>query len=338
VPILARILRDRGIITERQLEEAIQHQVLYGGRLGTSLYELGFLTEERLHEALAKAHGVATLKVDRSEINADTLSLVSKEMAARDKVFPYRVKGKTLFLLMVDPSDHATVARIGFSRGYIIKPLVISEVRMIQLLRDYYDVDDRWRFTDTHGASRRLPASISAEVASERIEAAETRDDVVETVLAACHSRFRRVIFFIVREPKVLGWSGRGEGVDPELAAGIEIPLDEPSVFQTVTRDRTVFIGRFGPEPANERFMKLIAKRPNTNAALFPISVRGRVVNLVYCDAGASGNVKADIGELMIFIQRIPEAYVRIIRRRIAETRELAAQLAEESAEGSREN
>jgi hypothetical protein len=62
------------------------------------------------------------------------------------------------------------------------------------------------------------------------------------------------------------------------------------------------------------------------------------VVNLVYCDAGASGNVKADIGELMIFIQRIPEAYVRIIRRRIAETRELAAQLAEESAEGSREN
>src|SRR5206468_1779584 len=48
LPILARILRDRGVITERQLQEAIQQQVLYGGRLGTSLYELGFITEERL--------------------------------------------------------------------------------------------------------------------------------------------------------------------------------------------------------------------------------------------------------------------------------------------------
>src|SRR5260370_31514575 len=56
-PILARILRDRGVITERQLQEAIQHQVLYGGRLGTSLYELGFITEERLREGLARAHG-----------------------------------------------------------------------------------------------------------------------------------------------------------------------------------------------------------------------------------------------------------------------------------------
>ena len=46
MPILARILKDRGIITERQLQEAIQHQVLYGGRLGTNLYELGFITEE----------------------------------------------------------------------------------------------------------------------------------------------------------------------------------------------------------------------------------------------------------------------------------------------------
>ena len=61
LPILGRILRDRGVITDRQLQEAIQHQVLYGGRLGTSLYELGFITEERLTDALARAHGVPAI-------------------------------------------------------------------------------------------------------------------------------------------------------------------------------------------------------------------------------------------------------------------------------------
>src|SRR6185436_19597792 len=66
--ILARILKDRGIVTERQLQEAIQHQVLYGGRLGTSLFALGFITEERLQEALARAHGVPTVSVDLREI------------------------------------------------------------------------------------------------------------------------------------------------------------------------------------------------------------------------------------------------------------------------------
>ena len=32
--------------------------MLYGGRLGTSLHELGFITEERLTDALARAKGV----------------------------------------------------------------------------------------------------------------------------------------------------------------------------------------------------------------------------------------------------------------------------------------
>jgi hypothetical protein len=129
------------------------------------------------------------------------------------------------------------------------------------------------------------------------------------------------VIFFIVRPPWVLGWSALGEGVDRPLAEGLRIRLDEPSVFQTVTRDKTLFLGRLGGEPENQRLLQALGKRPQTNAALFPIVVRGRVVNLVYGDAGSAGNVKADMGELMVLLQKVPKAYLRIIRRRIAESR-----------------
>ena len=55
-------------------------------------------------------------------------------------------------------------------------------------------------------------------------------------MLALCHRFFKRVVFFIVREPWVLGWSGLGEGMDRSLAASLRIPLDQPSVFQTVVR------------------------------------------------------------------------------------------------------
>jgi hypothetical protein len=333
LPILGRILRDRGIVTERQLQEAIQHQVLYGGRLGTSLYELGFITEEKLQEALAKAHGVAAMPVDLREVSPETVALIPRAMAAKHKVFPYQLRGKTLFLMMVDPSDHGAVAKVGFTLGYIVRPLVVPEFRMIQLLRDYYGIDERWRYNDTH-RPRALPADApDADTAAVRIDGALTRDEVVEALLALCRHFFRRVLFFIVREPWVLGWTAAGEGVDRDLAQQLRFPLDEPSVFQTVTRDKTMFIGRLGQEEQNQRFLKVLGKRPNTNAAVFPILVKGRVVNLVYADNGAAGNVKPTLGELLVLLQRVPRAYLRIIRRRVAEARKAVEDTAGEAEE-----
>jgi MshEN domain len=320
VPILARVLRDRGIITESQLQEAIQHQVLYGGRLGTNLHELGFITEERLREALSRAHGVPTVEVDPREISPEVLALVPRALAARSKVFPYRLRGKTLFLLMVDPNDHGTVARIGYSREYIVKPLVVPEFRMVQLLSDYYGVDARWRFDDTRRPSPPPPGPPEPAAAGARLDAALTRDEVVEALLSLCLGFFKRVVFFIVREPWVLGWTGGGEGMDRSLAASLRIPLDRPSVFRTVTRGRTVFIGRLGSDEEDLSFLKLLGKRPTANAALVPVAVKGRVVNLIYGDS-VSGSIKPRIGDLMVTLQKAPRAYLRIIRKRIEEAK-----------------
>lgn len=338
MPILARILKDRGIVTERQLQEAIQHQVLYGGRLGTSLYELGFVTEERLTEALARAHGMPRGAFDPEEFEPETVALVPKALASRHKVFPYKLKGKTLFLLMVDPHDHSAVAKIGYSLGYIIKPMVVPEFRMIQLLRDFYGVDERWRYTDTHRARARRPVvPAGPESAAAAIDAAETRDEIVEATVALCLATFRRVVFFIVREPWIIGWTGGGDGMDRERAAALRIPLDTPSVFRTVVRDRSVFVGRLGTDEEDHRFLDALDKRPATNAALFPIAVRGRVVNLVYGDNGATGHVKPGLGDLLLALQRVPRAYLRIIRRRVADTRKANQEPDHEPAERTNE-
>lgn len=315
------------MVTEHQLEEAIQYQVLYGGRLGTNLYELGFITEERLQEALSRAHGVSTVAIDLRSIEADVVAAVPKKLVVRHKVFPYRIKGKTLTLLMVNPADHRAVADVGYSLGYIVKPLVVPEFRMIQLLRDYYQIDERWRYTDTRRAEPATAiAAPDVKTAADRIDAALTRDEVVDGVLSLSLRFFKRVIFFIVREPWVLGWSGAGEGMDRALAASLRIPLDQPSVFRTVSRDKTVFIGRFPVEDENQRFLKALGKRPQTNAAVLPIALKGRVVNLIYGDNGAGGQVKPDLGELLVQLQKVPRAYLRIIRKRLAEAREVVAQ------------
>jgi hypothetical protein len=181
-------------------------------------------------------------------------------------------------------------------------------------------VDEKWRFTDTHRplAPSQRPRDPAA--AEELLESALTRDEVVDAALGLCLRFFRRVVFFIVREPWCVGWSGAGEGMDRALASSLKIPLDQPSVFQTVARDRTVFIGRLGPGSENQRFLAALAKRPGTNAALLPVAVKSRVVNLIYGDNG-SANLRGSLGELLVRLQKVPKAYLRIIRRRIAEAR-----------------
>ncbi len=308
------------MITDRQLQEAIQHQVLYGGRLGTSLFELGFITEERLTDALARAKGVPA--ADLRSLQPEALALVPKKLVQRYKVFPCRVRGKTLFLGMVDPGDHAAVAQVGYSLGFIVRPLVLPEFRMVQLLRDHYGVDERWRYSDTRGAAVPVPEVKDPKAAAERVEAAVTRDELVAAVLALGRCYFKRVVFFIVREPWVLGWDGVGEGMDRARASALRVPLDLPSVFQGVTRNRTMFVGRPGPGEADQAFLDAIGKKPGTTAALFPVAVRGRVVNLMWGDSGTTGAARGDLGQLLAFMQRIPRAYLRIIRARVAESQQ----------------
>ncbi len=261
---------------------------------------------------------------DAKAREAEAALVVPRKLAQRYKVFPWRVRGKTLFLGMVDPGDHAAVAQIGYSLGYIVRPLVVPEFRMVQLLRDHHSVDERWRYADTRGA---LPAPAEARdpaAAAARIDAAATRDEVVAAVVALARCYFRRVVFFIVREPWVIGWDGAGEGMDRARASGLRIPLDLPSVFQGVTRNRTVFVGRPGPDETDRAFLEAIGKKPGSTAALFPVAVRGRVVNLVWGDSGTAGAARGDLGQLMIHMQKIPRAYLRIIRARIAESRKPA--------------
>ena len=304
--------------------------MLYGGRLGTALFELGFITEERLTDALARAKGVPA--GDPRSLQADALPLVPRKLAQRFKVCPWRVRGRTLFLGMVDPGDHAAVAHIGYSLGYIVRPLVVPEFRMVQLLRDHYGVDERWRYADTRAAATAAAEARDPVAAAARLDAAATRDEVVAAVLALGRCYFRRVVFFIVRDPWVLGWDGAGEGMDRARAAALRIPLDLPSVFQGVTRNRTTFVGRPGPEETDRAFLEAIGKKPGTTAALFPVAVRGRVVNLVWGDSGAAGAARGDLGQLVLHMQRIPRAYMRIVRARVAESRQAAAGSDQESS------
>jgi hypothetical protein len=159
---------------------------------------------------------------------------------------------------------------------------------------------------------------------------------VMAAGLALGRCYFKRVIFFIVREPWILGWDGVGEGMDRARAAALRIPLDLPSVFQGVTRNRAMFVGRPGPEQTNRAFLEAIGKKPGTTAAVFPVALKTRVVNLIWGDSGTTGAARGDLGQLLAHMQKIPRAYLRIIRSRVAEARREAGTATTDKKEQAR--
>lgn len=75
---LGQRLTDAGLVTESQVEEALALQSKEGGRLGTKLVKLGYVTEERLVAFLSKQYGTLQMRpisledlLQREPVNTD---------------------------------------------------------------------------------------------------------------------------------------------------------------------------------------------------------------------------------------------------------------------------
>jgi len=144
---LGELLIKKNLLTQAQLEEALQAQVIFGGTLGTILIEMGLITENVLAEVLAKLLNLPCLKPNQLEnIPEHVINIISPELAEKHKVVPVSVNGKKLTLAMESPHDLKSIDEISFRTGYIIQPILALEVRLIFALEHYYGVKRTMRY------------------------------------------------------------------------------------------------------------------------------------------------------------------------------------------------
>jgi hypothetical protein len=144
---LGEILADEGVLTEDQLQRAITDQLVFGGHLGTSILELGFLDERTLGAALARTMGLSYS--DRDALTAipyDVVQAVPARLAEKHKVIPLRIDRKNLHLAMIDPTNLLALDEISFVTGFKIIPSVALEVRVLEMLESYYGLARSQRF------------------------------------------------------------------------------------------------------------------------------------------------------------------------------------------------
>jgi type IV pilus assembly protein PilB len=100
---LGKLLIEEGLVDQAQLDEALAAQKRDGGKLGSTLVKLGFLSEEALYYFLAIQQGVEF--VEATELPADLVRSIPAAIARKYSVLPYKRDESHFSFIVTDPSD-----------------------------------------------------------------------------------------------------------------------------------------------------------------------------------------------------------------------------------------
>jgi type IV pilus assembly protein PilB len=135
---LGQLLLAANLVTEAQLKEALNLQKKEGGRLGSKLVKLGYLTEEKLVSFLSKQYGVPAINLSDYDIDPSVIKLIPADMAKKYLIIPVARVGATLTVAMADPSNIFAIDDIKFMTGYNVEVVVASESSIVEAITKYY--------------------------------------------------------------------------------------------------------------------------------------------------------------------------------------------------------
>ena len=140
---LGQLLINAKLISQEQLNKALEIQEKQGGRLGTILVKAGILHGAQLLHFLNQQYGIPAVDLSRLAIDPAIIKLVPDEVAQSYGVIPIKCSGSNLSLAMVDPRDVNAINDIEFTTGYNVIPLVGSEGDVEAALSRYYGSSDQ---------------------------------------------------------------------------------------------------------------------------------------------------------------------------------------------------
>ncbi|MBP8845286.1 MAG: type II secretion system protein GspE, partial [Thermoanaerobaculia bacterium] len=135
---LGDLLVQSGKLTPQQLQQGLAAQKEKGGRLGSNLVRLGFLSEKELVEFLSQHFGVPAIDLNRVEIDESVVKIIPADVARKYTILPVTKVGAKLTIAMIDPTNVFAMDDIKFMTGYNVDPVVASESALRVAIDRYY--------------------------------------------------------------------------------------------------------------------------------------------------------------------------------------------------------
>jgi type IV pilus assembly protein PilB len=135
---LGELLVRTGRINQTQLNEALALQKDQGGRVGTNLVKLGYLTEKQLVDSLSQHFKVPAVELVGVEIDEAVLKIIPADLARKYTILPVNKTGATITVAMIDPTNVFAMDDVKFMTGYRVEPVIASETGIRAAIDRYY--------------------------------------------------------------------------------------------------------------------------------------------------------------------------------------------------------
>lgn len=138
---IGELLLQNGIIGESQLEQAEEAARQNGGLLNSALVKLGYVTETDLTAILSQQYSLPVVQIEELQVDPHTISLIPQHLAQKHHLLPLELKGTTLTVAMIDPSNIIALNDIKFITGFDIRVVLASETDIKTHLEKFYERD-----------------------------------------------------------------------------------------------------------------------------------------------------------------------------------------------------
>jgi type IV pilus assembly protein PilB len=135
---LGEILVKEALITQDQLQKALEFQRSNGGKLGSCLTKMGFITDDDITGVLSRQYGVPSINLKYYEIDPTVIKLIPQDTATRYQVIPLSRVGSVLTIAMTDPTNVFAMDDIKFMTGFNVEPVVASESAIGEAIVRFY--------------------------------------------------------------------------------------------------------------------------------------------------------------------------------------------------------
>ena len=136
--LLGDILVETNIVTSAQLDTALATQRRTGAPLGTTLIELGYITERHLKQALSVQLRIAFVDLDRRAIDPGLAGLISERYARRHRVIPIAKTDDRIVVAMEDPTDSEVLTELRACTGLPVESVATTSDEMARALGRLY--------------------------------------------------------------------------------------------------------------------------------------------------------------------------------------------------------
>ena len=135
---LGELLVEKGLITQKQLDEALELQKDKGGLIGEILVGLKYTTEDDIAKMLTTQYGFAYLPLSNYEIDQSLISIIPERVASQYCLIPIDKIGTNLAIAMSNPLNTQAVEDMETLTSCSVQTFVSTASDIKQAIARYY--------------------------------------------------------------------------------------------------------------------------------------------------------------------------------------------------------